>query len=264
MKQLYFLVLVILIYGCSNTTTTTTLPYNRPDDIKIEFVDVPNQKVYYISKDSSYCIFKLDSVEKRIDMDFTDEALDKLYNAFTNNTFDRIDTVKLNVENLSGQTEIPYQSVKLSWSDKSIEKFKTPTIGLKPIWEEKFTAVMSAVVMAAQDMMDKSKIDFKVVLDKSLQNESNFITIDVNTYNSIDPLDSVFYYNSNENGIKDTLEYRLIEGKNRMAVFYNRRNPQPGEGFMIANNTFDFNVDSKSRGLLLSLEKDSVRWNVIK
>lgn len=262
MKIFYIIIVSMLMYGCSNTTTDT-LPFTRPDDIRIEFNDLTNQKRYFISKDSSYAVFTLDSIEKRIDMDFTDEALDKLYNAFTNNTFDRIDTMKIPVEYLSAEAQKPYQWVKLSWGSKSVEKFKSASVGLKPIWEDKFNAVMSAIVMASQDMMDRSKRDFVVVVDEALQNESNFLTIDVNTFNSIDQLDTIFYYNSNENGIKDTLDYRLIEGRNKMAVFYNRKNPQSGEGFMIANNTFEFDLDGSADGLILTLEGDSIRWRML-
>lgn len=266
MKLLLLVLTASIIYGCS-TTDTNTLPFNRPDDIRIEFTDLLNQKSYYISKDSSYAVFTLDGVDKRIDMEFTDEALDKLYNAFTNNTFDRIDTLNLPMENLSEDAKKPFQVIKLSWgekpNEKSLEKSKSAVIGIKPFWEDKFTAVMSAIVMASQDMMDKSKKDFPVIIDPSLQNESNFITIDLNTFNSIDPLDTIFYYNSNENGVKDTLEYRLVEGLNRMGVFYNRKNPAPGEGFMIANNTFEFNLADTMSGLKLTLEGDSIKWRLL-
>jgi hypothetical protein len=249
------------ISGCEISSQNTSLPSTRPADLVIEYRDGIEGKDFYLSADSSFAVFTVNDRSKKINFNLTAGEMDVLFKALQMNTFARIDTIKLPIENLSEDAKKPIYIVKVTWGGNKIEKYTSADTHIKDEWKEKYDIIVAAIQEMTYSGIEKTRRDFVLEIDESMRPDNSFMTVDLNTYFSGD---SLYFYNSNDMGEKDALNVRVVDGKNLLNLFMNVKNPTPGQKFVIAEGAFEIDITGDMKGLRLYLEGDSLKYTPIK
>lgn len=253
--------ILLILAGCEISSQNTSLPSTRPADLVIEYHDAAEGKDFYLSEDSSYAVFRINDETKKIDFTMTAADMDILFKALQMNTFARIDTAKLPIENLPEDAKKPAYIVKVSWGGNTIEKYTSAETHIKDEWKEKYDIIVAAIQEMTYSGIEKTRRDFVLELDESMHPDNSFMTVDLNTYFSGD---SLYFYNSNDMGRQDVLNVRVIDGKNLLNLFMNVKHPTPGDKFVIAERAFEIEISKDMKGLKLYLEGDSIKYTPIK
>lgn len=253
--------ITLFISGCEVSTQNASLPSMRPADLVIQYYDGVEGKDFYLSADSSYAEFRVNDRSKRIDFNMSAKEMDILFKTLQMNTFTRIDTVKIPIENLTEEAKKPMYFVKVSWNGNTVEKFTSVDTQIKREWLQKYDNIVAAIQEMTYSALERVRRDFVLELDESMNPDNSFMTVDMNTFYSGD---SLYFYNTNDMGWQDKLNVRVVDGKNLLNLFMNVRNPTPGQKFVIAESAFEIDITSDMKGLRLYLEGDSIKYTPVK
>jgi hypothetical protein len=130
----------------------------------------------YISADSSYYLVNDGGAISKIYFKMNAEKLDKLYNVFTENNFDRIKTYDEQVYDRGGET------ITLRWGKREyVSVSNSEMTFIKDSWRSEWLACSTALSKIIDEEVSKQKRDFEVRIDKSLFGKEMYIQLNRET-----------------------------------------------------------------------------------
>ena len=156
------------------------LPDARPGNISFRLSMSGGMLYYYedlyISADSCYYLVNDGGAISKIYFTMSAERLDKLYDAFTENNFDRIKTYDEQVYDRGGET------ITLSWGKgKYASVSNSGMTFIKDSWRGEWSACTAALSKIIDEEVSMQKKDFEVRIDKSLFGKEMYIQLNRET-----------------------------------------------------------------------------------
>lgn len=221
------------------------LPDSRPADIIFTY-NVSGGMMYYsenlfISADSCYYSINDGGSVSRTNFTLSSKELDRLYEKFIDNDFDRIGTYEEKVYDRGGKT------ISLSWGNgKHCSQSSSGMTFIDKAWLREWTASVSSIENIIAEEIPKHKKDYEIRLDKSLFDNEVYMQVNRDVVIPKSMLMS-------ENGMDKFIARKvsLSPGKHRLSLSYGKKYDQ-----------VDINIDS-SKAVLLYLENDTLRHKYI-
>lgn len=230
----------------SNHKDNSPLPESRPSDISFRYHVNGGMMYYYenlyISADSCYYEVNDGGAISKTYFKLTGEQLDKLYDVFVENDFDRITTYEEKVYDRGGE------NISLGWDKR--KSYSISNSGMSFIdksWHSEWNKCEEAFLKTIKDEIPKHKKDYEIRLDKSLFDKEIYLQLNRET---VIPKSTLM----SENGMDEYISriVRVSPGKHRLSL-------------NIGKKYQTLNIDSdSSRGIIISLNDSLITHTYIK
>lgn len=189
------------------------LPDTRPQNISFQLSMGGGMLYYYedlfISGDSSYYLVNDGGAISKIYFAVSGEKLDKLYDVFRENDFDRIKTYDEKVYDRGGET------VSLRWGKgKYASVSNSGMTFIKDSWKGEWSACTSALSKIIDEEIAKQKKDFEIRVDRSLFGKEIYIQLNRET---VIPKSMVMSENGTDEYISRTV--KLMPGSHMLSFY---------------------------------------------
>lgn len=246
-----FLLFFMIISGfvCAKSTgeqDNSPLPDTRPVDISFRYHVNGGMMYYfenlYVSADSCYYEVNDGGAISKTYFKLTGEQLDKFYNVFIENDFDRITTYEEKVYDRGGE------NISLSWDKrKSCNISNSGMSFIDKSWHSEWNKCEEAFLKIIKDEIPKHTKDYEIRLDKSLFGKDVYVQLN---RDAVIPKSMLMSENGEDEYISRIV--KVTPGKHRLSINIDKQ-----------YKNFDLNADS-TKGALIYFANDSLKYSFIK